>query len=135
MTGVNGWFSANHRTPAGIDSGRANVLLMNGRNWMISDSELDPAGVFATSPSGTDIQLTAVASRATSPATATHSGRLAADRNPMRNAIPNTSVVLIMIFRTLPATWPVSTEPREIAIDRSRAIMPVCMSVVTPTAI
>src|SRR5260370_37950733 len=30
---VKGWFSANHRTPAGIVSGGAKPLLMDGPNW------------------------------------------------------------------------------------------------------
>ncbi|HEX9132241.1 MAG TPA: hypothetical protein VF844_08105 [Ktedonobacteraceae bacterium] len=30
MTGVKGWYSANQRIPAGIESGRTNALLVSG---------------------------------------------------------------------------------------------------------
>ncbi len=46
-----------------------------------------------------------------------------------------TSTPLIIVRIVLPATWPVSTDAREIAMVRNRAMMPSAMSVQTFTAV
>ena len=40
-----------------------------------------------------------------------------------------------MVWITLPTTWPVSTEAREIAMVRKRAMMPSVMSMATEIAV
>ncbi|HYB37187.1 MAG TPA: hypothetical protein VEF72_16545 [Mycobacterium sp.] len=47
MTGVNGWYSANQRTPAGMEPVGTKALLMDGGTTRISDMLLAPAGVLA----------------------------------------------------------------------------------------
>src|SRR5579875_1368385 len=58
MTGEKGWYSANQRIPAGIESGQTNALLVNASNWNIRARLFAPAGVLPTRPNATPIQVT-----------------------------------------------------------------------------
>ncbi len=53
----------------------------------------------------------------------------------MARPMPSTSTRAISVWSTLPSTWPISTEAREIAMVRNRAMMPSVMSVATDTAV
>src|SRR6266705_2485354 len=68
MTGVKGWYSANQRTPTGIESGLTNALLVNGsRSWKMRERLLAPAGVLPTRPNTTPIHVSAKVNNATTP--------------------------------------------------------------------
>ena len=86
MTGVNGWFSANQRTPAGMEPVGTKALLTNGSTTMSSARLFAPAGVLATSPNATVSQVRANVSSANTPIAASHSsgvgGRPEAERRP-----------------------------------------------------
>ena len=56
-------------------------------------------------------------------------------RNPISSAAPITSPMLTIVWIMLPATCPVSSEPRKIAIVRKRATIPSVMSTQTDTAV
>src|SRR2546423_4114833 len=124
MNGVNGWFWANQRTPAGMEAVGTNALLTKGNTSMVRDRLFAPAGVLATSPKATAIQVRARVSTANMPAAATHSTGVAVGRNPSARATATTSAPLIMVRMRLPRTWPVSTEARVMAMVRNRAMMP-----------
>ena len=74
-------------------------------------------------------------SRANIPAAAIHATGPAEGRKPSSSATAMTSTPLIIVRIRLPVTWPVSTDPREMAMVRNRGMMPVCMSVHTFTAV
>src|ERR1700687_2434784 len=59
-TGVNGWFEANQRTPAGIESAGTKVLDRNGsRNESGKVDPFAPATLFVTRPMAADSQASA----------------------------------------------------------------------------
>src|SRR6476646_4152378 len=69
---VNGWFSANQRTPAGIVSGGTKPLLMKGPNCRRSVELLAPATDFADIPNAIASQVRASVSRVMNPKNASH---------------------------------------------------------------
>src|SRR4029077_12630435 len=73
-TAVNGWFAANQRTPAGIDSAGTKVLDRNGsRNDKGRGERCAPAPLFVTRPMAADSQAMANENAATIPTTANQS--------------------------------------------------------------
>lgn len=87
-------------------------------------------------PMPTAIQVNATATSASSPNAASHSRAVApVDLNPMATATAPTRTTLMSAWRTLPTTCPMSREPRWIAIERKRAMMPSVMSMETDTAV
>src|SRR6266851_2124269 len=104
-TGVNGWFAANHRTPAGIESTGTKVLERNGsRNDRGRVEPFAPATLFVIRPMAADSQARADENAATIPATANQSATEAFGRNPISNATPMTAEVATRVRRTLPPT-------------------------------
>src|SRR5712692_10953115 len=104
-TGVNGWFAANQRTPAGIESAGTKVLDRNGsRNDSGRVEPFAPATLFVTRPMAADSQARANENAATIPTTANQSATEALGRNPINNATPVTAVVATSVRRTLPPT-------------------------------
>src|SRR6266511_985921 len=80
MTGVNGWYSANQRSPVGIESVGTNPLPRNGRNTSGMGRLLAASTVLVTMPSATHSQVTARVIIARTLAAATHSTGLAVGR-------------------------------------------------------
>jgi hypothetical protein len=80
MTGVNGWYSANQRSPTGIESVGTKPLPRNGRNTR------GCGRLLATRPKATHSQVSAKVISARTAAAATHSSGLALVRNPMSTA-------------------------------------------------
>src|SRR5262245_29187521 len=73
VTGVNGWYPANQRSPVGIDSAGTKPLPRNGRNTRGMGRLLAASTVLATRPNATDNQVTARVIIASTPAAASHS--------------------------------------------------------------
>src|ERR1700689_5098413 len=115
MIEVNGSFWANQRTGPEIAAVGQNALLTNGTIAGISARLFAPAGGLASSPNATVSHVSARVSSANIPAAAIHSTRPAVGRKPRSSATPMTTEALISVRIKLPATWPVSTEEREIA--------------------
>jgi hypothetical protein len=59
MKGVNGWYSANHRSPAGIESVGTNPLPRNGRRISGMGRLLAASTLLARRPSATDSDVIA----------------------------------------------------------------------------
>src|SRR5215469_294806 len=97
MIGVNGWYSANHRSPGAIDWAGTNALPRNGRNIRGMGRLLAFSGVLATRPSATDSQVSANATTTTRPTTASHPARLADGRKPSATATQVTTAVLMTV--------------------------------------
>src|SRR4051812_45268888 len=86
VIGVNGWVSANQRSPGDIESAGTNAEPRNGRNWISSGLLLADSTVLEIRPSATDSQVTAKAMAASRPAAASHSSGVAPDRKPTASA-------------------------------------------------
>ena len=69
------------------------------------------------------------------PIAASQSPGPAVGRKPSASATAITNTMLTSVWIVLPTTCPVSTEEREIAIVRTRLMMPSVMSVQTATAV
>jgi hypothetical protein len=78
----------------------------------------------ASKPNATVSQVSARASIANTPAATIHSTGPAVGRKPSSTATPTTAAAVIRLRIMLPATWPVSTDEREIAMVRNRAKIP-----------
>src|SRR5205823_9857394 len=104
MTGVKGWYSANQRTPADIESGRTNALLVNDRSWKMRERLLAPAGVLPTRPNTTDIHVSAKANSAITPSAALQATGFTVGRKPMISATRVTRPTLIIVRIRLPRT-------------------------------
>src|SRR5207237_5686130 len=90
MTGVKGWYSANQRTPADIESGRTKALLVNGRiSWKMRERLLAPAGVLPIRPKTTATQVSAKVKSATRPSAASQARGLVVGRKPASRATPD----------------------------------------------
>jgi hypothetical protein len=135
MIGVNGWYSANQRSPVGIESVGTKPLPRNGRNTRGMGRLLAASTVLVTMPSVTDSQVSARVIIARTPIAAAHSTRPALGRNPMSTATAMTTARLSIVWIMLPRTWPGSTEGRKIAMVRNRATMPSVMSMATEIAV
>src|SRR5229473_1627061 len=135
-TAVNGWFAANQRTPAGIESAGTKVLDRNGsRNDKGRVEPFAPATLFVTRPMAADSQAIANEKTATIPTTANQSATDALGRNPSMSATPVTATVATSMRRTLTPTWPARSAPRVTAIVRIRSTKPPVMSMVTLIAV
>src|SRR6266542_7117546 len=75
ITGVNGWFSANQRSPTGIESGGTKPLPRNGRRISGMGRLLALSTLLPTRPSATDSQEIARVTIRSTPAAAIHSMR------------------------------------------------------------
>src|ERR1700724_2448342 len=118
-TGVNGWFEANQRTPAGIESAGTKVLDRNGsRNESGKVDPFAPATLFVTRPMAADNHARANEKAATIPMTANQSAIVAFGRNPSKSATPVTAAVATSILRTLQPTWPASRRLLGTAMSR-----------------
>src|SRR4029077_11504644 len=135
VTGVKGWYSANQRTPAGIESVGTKPLPRNGSSSRNIGRLLAVSTLLLTRPRATDSQTSAKLIIAMTPIAATHSAKVAVGRNPMGAAIRMTTATLSMLWIKLPRTWPVSTEERAMAMVRNRAMMPSVMSMATDIAV
>ena len=80
MTGVNGWCSANHATPAGIESVGTNALETNGSSTRNIGLLLAVSTLPAASPRATHSQVSASASSARTPSAPSQSATLASGR-------------------------------------------------------
>src|SRR5205823_7712300 len=88
VAGVKGWYSANQRTPAGIESVGTKPLPRNGSNSRNIGRLLAVSTLLLTRPRATDSQMSAKLIIASTPAAAIHSAALAVGRNPMATATP-----------------------------------------------
>jgi hypothetical protein len=104
MIGVNGWYSANCRTPGPIVSAGEIALLRNGN--MISGTAASPAdsGVLAANPSATVNQLVAKETNTMRPIAPSHPAKPAAGRKPIANATPMTAAMASRLRTTVAAT-------------------------------
>src|SRR3984957_11766867 len=94
VMGVNGWYSANHRSPAGIDPAGTNPLPRNGSTIRNIGVLLADSTVLAASPRATVSQVNANAAAASIPAGASPPSGPASGRNPISTATPRTSATL-----------------------------------------
>src|SRR6266851_9496300 len=93
-TAVNGWFAANQRTPAGIESAGTKVLDRNGsKNDRGRVEPFAPATLFVTRPMAADSQARANENAATIPTTANQSATEALGRKPIKSATPVTAAL------------------------------------------
>src|SRR5680860_1620459 len=97
MIGVNGWYSANQRSPAGIDSVGTNPLPKNGSSTNNMGELLAVSTLLAFSPSATESQMRASDTIASKPAAASHSATLALGRKPTSSATPMTTTMLVIV--------------------------------------
>ena len=72
MTGVNGWYSANHAIAVGSESVGTKPLPRNCRKVMSSGELLAVSGDFAFRPKAAPSQISARLNAASSPAAASH---------------------------------------------------------------
>ena len=135
MIGVNGWCSANRRSPAGIASVGTKALLMNGRIIRNSGVLLAVSTLSAARPMPTVSQVSANAVRISSPIAPSQPSGPASERNPSRNTNAVTITTANAVLMTAPSTWPVSTDTRAMSIVRNRAMIPVVMSVAVEIAV
>jgi hypothetical protein len=135
MAGVNGWYSANWRTPGGIAAAGANALPTNGRKTMSSGVLLAASGVPETRPMATASQVRAKVSSRSSPAAASQAGRPARGRKPMTTATAITEAVLATVVSMLLMTCAARLQTRAIGMVRNRSTMPSVMSTHTATAV
>jgi hypothetical protein len=135
MIGVNGWYSANHRSPAGSESVGTNPLPKKGSSVSGMGRLLAPSTVFVTRPIATASHTRANATAARNPAAASHSTAVASGRKPTSTATPRTTASWKRFCSTLPSTCPVRTDTRAIAMVRNRAMMPSLMSIATEIAV
>src|SRR3989442_1597996 len=123
--GRKGWFAANQRTPAGIESAGTKVLDRNGsRNDRGRVEPFAPATLFVTRPMAADSQTRANENAATIPTTANQSATEALGRNPSKSATPVTAAVAASARTALTATRRASSAPRVTAIVRIRSTKP-----------
>ena len=134
VTGVNGWCSANARSPAGIDSVGTNPL-PSGRRTSSIGVLLAVSTLLAERPMATDSQTRAKVAIARTPTAAIHSTTVASERNPTSTATARTIARPTMVWMRLLRTCPVSTEPRAIDMVRNRAMIPSFMSMATAMAV
>src|SRR6185369_13473141 len=102
IIGVNGWYSANWRSPAGIASVGTKPLLMNGRIIRNSGVLLAVSTLSAASPRPTVSQVSENAIRTSNPITPSQPSGPAADRNPSPNANAVTITTANPVLRTAP---------------------------------
>src|SRR5512132_4309687 len=98
MTGVNGWYSANQRSPTGIDSVGTKPLPRNGRNTRGVGRLLAASTVLVTKPNATHSQVTARVIIARTATVASHSTGLALGRNPISSATPVTTTRVSIVW-------------------------------------
>src|SRR5262245_26242458 len=91
ITGVNGWYSANQRSQAGMESVGTNPLPRNGSRVRNIGVLLAVSTLFAARPMATVSQVSAMVSSNSTPATASQSPTDADDRNPTSSATPTTT--------------------------------------------
>ncbi len=135
IIGVNGWCSANWRSPAGIVSVGTKALLMKGSITRMSGVLLAVSTLFAARPIPTVSQVRENAMRISSPIAPSQPSRPASERNPSTNANAATITTAHPVLMTAPSTWPVSTATRAMFIVRNRAMIPVVMSVAVERAV
>ena len=82
MTGVNGWYSANQRRPAGIESVGTNPLPRNGSRSNGMGRLLAVSTLLLTMPSATDSHVSANVIMARTPIAAIQSSVPAVGRKP-----------------------------------------------------
>src|SRR5262249_60417949 len=86
VSGVNGWYSANQRSPAGIEAVGTNPLPKNGSSIRNMGVLLAVSTVLAAMPMATHSQGSANAAIATTPAAASQASGAGAGREPMGRA-------------------------------------------------
>ena len=77
----------------------------------------------------------AIAVSSSSPVAASHSSGPVVDRKPIRTATIMTRASAIIVWMTLPMTWPARTDVRAIDIVRKRAMIPSVISMATEMAV
>ena len=108
---------------------------MNGRYMIGITMLLAPSGLFDTRPRATPSHVSEKHSSTRKPMARSQSVALAFGLKPASTATPSRSTTLAIDWITLPNTCPVSSEVREIAIVRNRAMMPSVRSVQTLIAV
>ena len=93
MIGVNGWYSANQRSPAGIESVGTNPLPRNGSSSSGIGRLLAASTLLATRPSATDSQVSANVSSDSRPVAPSHSSGRRSGRKPSSSATPMTTTM------------------------------------------
>ena len=106
--GVKVWYSANQRTPAGIELVGKKELTKNGRNLIRRGVLLADSGVLDARPMATASQVSANVSMLSRPSAASHSTGPAVDQNPMIHSTPMTIPVVSLIWIILSTTAPLS---------------------------
>ena len=91
--------------------------------------------LLADMPRATDSHDIANAVSTSNPAAAAHSSGPVVARKPISTATAMTIAIAIMVWITLPMTWPVRTETRAMSMVLNRAMMPVVMSIETEIAV
>jgi hypothetical protein len=135
MTGVNGWYSANQRSAAGMESVGTNPLPRKGSSISGMGVLLAVSTLPALMPSATPSQISAKAKTAIIPSAAIHPPTPATGRSPTSSATQATTTTESIVWTMLPSTWPVSTDGRKIAIVRNRVTMPSVMSIAIETEV
>src|SRR5665647_3580141 len=135
MNGVNGWYCANPCNHTGIDSVGTKPLPRNGSKMSTIGRLLAVSTDLTCIPIATASQVIANAMSTIMPTAAIHSIGPAVGRNPISRPTPSTSMTAMTAWMVLPSTCPASTEAREIAIVRNRAVIPSVMSIATVVAV
>src|SRR5258708_28519797 len=111
-TAVNGWFAANQRTPAGIESTGTKVLDRNGsKNDSGRGDPFAPATLFVTRPRAADSHARANENAPAMATTANPSPTQALGRNPSNRATAGTTAQPASMRRTPPPPSPARTAP------------------------
>src|SRR5438034_10105805 len=90
VIGVKGWYSANQRTPAGMESVGTKPLPRNGSSSRNIGRLLAVSTLLLTRPRATDSQMSAKLIIARTPIAAIHSAGLAVGRNAIVDAMLDT---------------------------------------------
>ena len=136
MIGVNGWYSANQRSPVGIESAGTKPLPRNGRNTSGMGRLLAASTLLVTRPSATESQVSANATTASTTERGQPLDRTGVRPEPDGSAdTPSTTTDADQRLTTLPTTCPVRTDDRAIAMVRNRAMIPSVMSIATEMAV
>lgn len=132
---MKGWYSANQRTPRGIEPVGTNPLPRKGSSTRGRGRLLAVSTLLVTRPHPTENQVRARLIITRTPTAASHSTGPAVGINPTSRATPMTTARPNIVCIMLPRTCPVSTDGRKISMVRNRAMIPSVMSMATAIAV
>src|ERR1700694_4114807 len=121
---VTGWFSAKTRTGPGIVLVGTNAELTKGRKTIGYEKAVAPSVEDAVSPAITATHVNASVNSRRIPATASHDGRPADERKPMRSPTRMMITTEMALDTTEVSTCPHSTEERAIGMEWAPSKMP-----------